>query len=150
MAESAQQQQQQQQQQPSPAQQLVSALQGIRRVQHMLELNYPQLGNAIRVQRAAGDLVWAEIQRRQQQQRGTQGPYERPDSGNRAAGAMAESEQQQQQQLSPEQQLARAVKGVREVENWMELNFPQQGQAIQVLREAGDLLTGELQRGQQP
>jgi hypothetical protein len=64
MAESA----QQQQQQLSPAQQLVSALQGIRRVQHMLELNYPQLGNAIRVQRAAGDLVWAEIQRRQQQQ----------------------------------------------------------------------------------
>jgi hypothetical protein len=59
---------------------------------------------------------------------------------------MAESEQQQ---LSPEQQLARAVKGIREVENWMELNFPQQAQAIQVLREAGDLLTGELQRRQQ-
>ncbi len=74
MAESAQQQpqqQQQQQQQLSPAQQLVSALQGIRQVQHMLELNYPQLVNAIRVQRAAGDLVWAEIQRMQQQQRGT-------------------------------------------------------------------------------
>jgi hypothetical protein len=64
MAESA----QQQQQQLSPAQQLASALQGIRQVQHMLELNYPQLVNAIRVQRAAGDLVWTEIQRRQQQQ----------------------------------------------------------------------------------
>jgi hypothetical protein len=66
---------------------------------------------------------------------------------------MAESaqqqQQQQQQQLSPAQQLARAVNGIREVENWMELNFPQQGQAIQVLREAGDLLTGELQRRQQ-
>jgi hypothetical protein len=145
MAESA---RQQQQQQPSPVQQLVSALQGIRQVQHMLELNYPQLVNAIRIQRAAGDLVWTQIQSMQQQQRGPQGPYERPDSGIRAAGAMAESEQQQQQHPSPERQLARAVKGVREVENWMELNFPQQGQAIQVLREAGDLLTGELQRGQ--
>ena len=76
MAESAQQQQQQQQQQEqqqqqlSPAQQLASALTGIRQVQHMMELNYPQLVNAIRVQRAAGDLVWAQIQRMQQQQRG--------------------------------------------------------------------------------
>jgi hypothetical protein len=72
MAENRQQQQQQQQQQPqqqlSPAQQLARALTGIRQVQHMLELNYPQLGNAIRVQRAAGDLVWAQIQRMQQQQ----------------------------------------------------------------------------------
>jgi hypothetical protein len=74
MAESAQQQQQQQQQQQlSPAQRLVRVLTGIRQVQHMLELNYPQLVNAIRVQRAAGDLVWEEIQRMQQQQRGSQG-----------------------------------------------------------------------------
>ncbi len=71
MAESRQQQQQQQQQQLSPAQQLARALTGIRQVQHMLELNYPQLVNAIRVQRAEGDLVWAEIQRIQQQQRGS-------------------------------------------------------------------------------
>jgi hypothetical protein len=63
--------QQQQQRQLSPAQQLTRALTGIRQVQHMLELNYPQLVNAIRVQRAAGDLVWAEIQRIQQQQRGS-------------------------------------------------------------------------------
>jgi hypothetical protein len=62
---------------------------------------------------------------------------------------MAESEQQQQQQLSPEQQLARALTGIREVENWIELNFPQQGQAIQALRQAGDLVTGEIQRMQQ-
>ena len=58
-------------------------------------------------------------------------------------------QQPQQQQLSPEQRLARAVTFIREVENWMETNFPQQGQAIQVLREAGDLVTGELQRRQQ-
>jgi hypothetical protein len=67
MAENRQQ-QQQQQQQLSPAQQLARALTGIRQVQHMLELNYPQLVNAIRVQRAAGDLVWTQIQRMQQQQ----------------------------------------------------------------------------------
>jgi hypothetical protein len=58
-------------------------------------------------------------------------------------------QQPQQQQLSPEQRLARAVTGIREVENWMETNYPQHGQAIQVLREAGDLVTGELQRRQQ-
>ena len=48
MAESAQP-QQQQQQQLSPAQQLARALTGIRQVQHMLELNYPQLVSAVRV-----------------------------------------------------------------------------------------------------
>jgi hypothetical protein len=56
---------------------------------------------------------------------------------------------QQQQQLSPEQRLARAGTAIREVQNWMELNYPQHGRAIQVLREAGDLVTGEKQRRQQ-
>jgi hypothetical protein len=60
----------QQQRQLSPAQRLARALQGIRQVQNMMELNYPQHGNAIAVLREAGDLVWGEIQRRQQQQRG--------------------------------------------------------------------------------
>jgi hypothetical protein len=59
--------QQQQGQQQSPAQQLARALQGIRQVQHMLELNSPQQTNAIAALRQAGDLVWAEIQRIQQQ-----------------------------------------------------------------------------------
>jgi hypothetical protein len=53
------------------------------------------------------------------------------------------------QQLSPAQRLARAVNSIREVENWMELNYPQHGQEIQVLRETGDLVTGEIQRMQQ-
>ena len=61
--------QQQQQQQLSPAQRLARALQGIRQVQNMMELNYPQHGNAIAVLREAGDLVWGEIERMQQQQR---------------------------------------------------------------------------------
>jgi hypothetical protein len=64
-----QQQQGQQQQQLSPAQRLARALQGIRQVQNLLELNLPQQTNAIAALRESGDLVWAEIQRMQQQQR---------------------------------------------------------------------------------
>jgi hypothetical protein len=60
--------QQQQQQQQSPAQSLTNALAHIRRVQHMLELNYPQQSDAISLQRQAGDLVWQVIQSTQQQQ----------------------------------------------------------------------------------
>ncbi len=56
---------------------------------------------------------------------------------------------QQQQQLSPAQRLARAGGAIREVQNWMELNYPQHSQAIQILREAGDLVGLELQRSQQ-
>ncbi len=65
---------------------------------------------------------------------------------------MTESGQQQpqqQQQLSPEQRLARAVQDIRQVQNWMELNYPQHSQAIQLLREAGDLVGGELPGSQQ-
>jgi len=72
MSESGQQPQgggQQQQQQLSPAQRLARALQGIRQVQNMMELNYPQHTNAIAVLREAGDLVWGEIERMQQQRR---------------------------------------------------------------------------------
>jgi hypothetical protein len=55
-------------------------------------------------------------------------------------------QQQQQQQLSPEQRLARARTAIREVQNWMGLDYPQHGRAIQMLREAGDLVTEEIQR----
>jgi hypothetical protein len=58
----------QQQQQQSPAQQLARAVTNIRKVQNMVELNYPNQGDAIHMLREAGDLVWAEIQRMQQQQ----------------------------------------------------------------------------------
>lgn len=61
-------QQQGQQQQLSPAQRLAQALSRIRKVQNLLEMNYPGQGEAIKMQREAGDLVWAEIQRMQQQQ----------------------------------------------------------------------------------
>lgn len=67
MAEGGQQQQQQQQQQ-SPVQRLAQSLTDIRKVQNMMELNYPNQGDAINMLREAGDIVWAEIQRMQQQQ----------------------------------------------------------------------------------
>ncbi len=63
-----QQQGQQQEQQPSPLQLLGRALSDIRKVQSLLELNYPDQGDAIKMQREAGDLIWGEIQRMQQQQ----------------------------------------------------------------------------------
>jgi hypothetical protein len=65
MAESG---QQQGQQQPSPLQVLGRALTDIRKVQNLLELNYPDQGDAIKMQREAGDLIWHEIQRLQQNQ----------------------------------------------------------------------------------
>jgi hypothetical protein len=60
--------QQQEDQQPSPLQLLGRALTDIRKVQNLLELNYPDQGDAIKMQREAGDLIWNEIQRIQQQQ----------------------------------------------------------------------------------
>jgi hypothetical protein len=60
--------QQQEDQQPSPLQLLGRALTDIRKVQNLLELKYPDQGDAIKMQREAGDLVWNEIQRLQQQQ----------------------------------------------------------------------------------
>jgi hypothetical protein len=64
--------QQQEDQQPSPLQLLGRALTDIRKVQNILELKYPDQGDAIKMQREAGDLVWNEIQRLQQQQQGQQ------------------------------------------------------------------------------
>jgi hypothetical protein len=60
---------------------------------------------------------------------------------------MAEGGQQQQQ--SPTQRLARALSDIRKVQNMVELNYPQQGDAIKMLREAGDLVWGEIERMQQ-
>lgn len=60
--------QQGQQQQPSPLQLLGRALSDVRKVQNLLELNYPDQGEAIKMQREAGDLIWTLIQKMQQQQ----------------------------------------------------------------------------------
>jgi hypothetical protein len=64
----AQGQQQQEGQQQSPEQMLARALSEIRRVQNLLELNYPNQADAIKMHRAAGDLIWEIIQSMQQQQ----------------------------------------------------------------------------------
>jgi hypothetical protein len=66
------QQQQGGQQQLNPVQMLARALSEIRRVQNMLELNYPDQADAIKMQREAGDLIWQIIQAMQQQQQGQQ------------------------------------------------------------------------------
>ena len=68
----AQEEQQQGQQEASPLQLLGRALTDIRKVQNLLELSYPDQGDAIKLQREAGDLVWNEIQRLQQQQQDQQ------------------------------------------------------------------------------
>ena len=68
MTQGNQQEGQQQQQQQSPAQMLARALSEIRRVQNMLELNYPNQTDAIKMQREAGDLIWEIVQAMQQQQ----------------------------------------------------------------------------------
>jgi hypothetical protein len=69
--------------------------------------------------------------------------------GGQQQGGGQQQQRQQQQQLSPAQRLARALQGIRQVQNFMELNHPQQGQAIAVLREAGDLVWAEIERMQQ-
>ncbi len=49
------------------------ALSNIRRVQSLLEMNYPNQTDAIQMQREAGDVLWAMIQSMQQQgQQGSQ------------------------------------------------------------------------------
>ena len=69
MAQGEQHQQQgEQQQQPSPVQKMGRALTNIRKVQNMLELSSPSQMEAIKMLRQAGDLVWEEIERLQQQQ----------------------------------------------------------------------------------
>jgi len=58
-------------------------------------------------------------------------------------------QQQQEQQQSPAQRLARALTGIRQVQNWVELNHPQQGNVISTLRESGDLVWTVIQQVQE-
>jgi len=57
-----------QQQAQNPMQALGQAVDHLRRVQSMMELNAPAQEEVIAMLRQAGDLIWAEIERRQQQQ----------------------------------------------------------------------------------
>ena len=56
------------QSQQNPLQALGQAVDHIRRVQSTMELNAPAQEEVIDMLREAGDLIWAEIERRQQQQ----------------------------------------------------------------------------------
>lgn len=60
-----------------------------------------------------------------------------------------QAQQQQQQEQSPEQKLARALADIRKVQNMIEMSYPDQGNEIHMLREAGDLVWGEVKRLQQ-
>jgi hypothetical protein len=62
---------------------------------------------------------------------------------------MAEGNQQQQQQQDPAQRLATALANIRKVQNYVELQAPGQGDMIMMLRQAGDLVWGEIERIQQ-
>ena len=57
-----------QQQAQEPVQSLAQAVDHLRRVQSSMELNAPAREEAIGMLRQAGDLIWAETERRQQQQ----------------------------------------------------------------------------------
>ena len=57
-----------QQQAQNSAQALAQAVDRIRRVQSAMELNAPAQDEVIGMLRQAGDLIWAELERRQQQQ----------------------------------------------------------------------------------
>jgi hypothetical protein len=61
--------------------------------------------------------------------------------------------QQQQQQQSPVQLMGRALTDIRRVQNFLEMNYPNQTEAIRTQREAGDLvwqlIQGMQQQGQQ-
>ncbi len=52
----------------NPAQALAQAVDHIRRVQSAMELNAPTQEEVIVMLRQAGDLIWAELERRQQLQ----------------------------------------------------------------------------------
>lgn len=60
-------------------------------------------------------------------------------------GGQQEQRSQQQQELSSEQRLGRALTEIRKVQNMMELNYPDQGSAIHMLRESGDLVWSEIE-----
>ena len=74
------------------------------------------------------------------------------ESGQQQQGQQQQQDQQQQgeqQQQNPLQNLSQALSNIRKVQNMFELNYPQQGEAIQMLRDSGDLVWQEIERMQQ-
>ena len=69
--------------------------------------------------------------------------------GGQQQGRQQQGGQQQQQQPSPTQMLGRALTDIRKVQNMLELQNPGQTEAIQMQREAGDLVWQLIQQMQQ-
>ena len=75
----------------------------------------------------------------------------KPTSTQPGSGQQSQSGSQgnQQQQQDPTQRLATALANIRRAQNYVELNAPAQGDMINMLRQAGDLVWGEIERIQQ-
>jgi hypothetical protein len=73
----------------------------------------------------------------------------RPEGDPMAEGGQQQGGGQQQQQPSPLQLLGRALTDIRKVQNMLELQNPGKTQAIQMQRDAGDLLWQVIQQMQQ-
>ncbi|CAN5601988.1 hypothetical protein BH24ACT22_BH24ACT22_12720 [soil metagenome] len=71
------------------------------------------------------------------------------EGGQQQGGQQQGQQGQQQQQQSPVQNLTQALTNIRKIQNMFELNYPQQGEAIQMLRSSGDLVWQEVERMQQ-
>ena len=56
---------------------------------------------------------------------------------------------QQQTQQSPTQRLERALVEIRKVQNMVEMTYPNQEDAIKMLRDAGDLVWKEIEEKRQ-
>ena len=64
-------------------------------------------------------------------------------------GGQQQQQSGQQQQQSPVQLIGRALNDIRKVQSYLEMNYPDQTQAIQMQREAGDLVWQLIQAMQQ-
>ena len=69
--------------------------------------------------------------------------------GGQQQEQQSQQQEGQQQQQNPMQNLSQALTNIRKIQNMFELNYPQQGEAIQMLRDSGDLVWQELERMQQ-
>ncbi len=69
--------------------------------------------------------------------------------GGQQQEQQSQQQEGQQQQQNPMQNLSQALTNIRKIQNLFELTYPQQGEAIQMLRDSGDLVWQELERMQQ-
>ena len=78
-----------------------------------------------------------------------EGGQQQQQGGGQQQGGQQQGGQQQQQQPSPVQLMGKALTDIRKVQNMLELQNPGQTEAIQMQREAGDLVWQVIQTMQQ-